>query len=63
MLLKLDHKLNDQLVSIHAPRCRGAMLISRNYRKQGHKTAALRERPEPGARAILHEMLDRKKRE
>ena len=50
-------------VSIHAPRCRGAMLISRNCRKQGHKTAALREHPEPRAKAILHEMLDRKKRE
>ena len=30
-------------VSIHAPRCRGAMLISRNYRKHQNKKPALRE--------------------
>lgn len=32
-----------QVVSIHAPRFREAMLISRNYRKQQNKKPALRE--------------------
>ena len=33
----------DEIVSIHAPRFREAMLISRNYRKHQNKKPALRE--------------------
>lgn len=47
---------NDK-VSIHAPRFRGAMLISCNYRKYRNKKAALREPLYSRANSILRDQM------
>ena len=55
--------ISNRLVSIHAPRCRGAMPISRNYREQKAKTAVLREPPAFRAENILLESTSKLKRQ